>query len=102
MKKSYEMDCPVARTLDVIGERWTALILRDLFLNKSRRFQDFQESLAIAPNTLSDRLKALESSGIIEAEMGQHGAAGVVLEAMLTVQLRPYPRRILVLARGPR
>jgi DNA-binding HxlR family transcriptional regulator len=66
MKKSYEMDCPVARTLDVIGERWTALILRDLFLNKSRRFQDFQESLAIAPNTLSNRLKALESSGIIE------------------------------------
>jgi SAM-dependent methyltransferase len=44
----------------------------------------------------------IESGGIIEAEMGQRGAAGVVLEAMLTVQLRPYPRRILVLARRPR
>ena len=43
----------------------------------------------------------IEASGIIEAEMGQRGAAGVVLEATLTVQLRPYPRRILVLARRP-
>jgi len=43
----------------------------------------------------------IESAGIIEAEMGQRGAAGVVLEAMFTVQLRPYPRRILVLARRP-
>jgi DNA-binding HxlR family transcriptional regulator len=67
MKKSYDLECPIARTLDVIGERWTALILRDLLLNKSRRFQDFQDSLTgIAPNTLSDRLKALESNGIIE------------------------------------
>jgi len=67
MKKSYALECPIARTLDVIGERWTALILRDLLLNKSRRFQDFQDSLTrIAPNTLSDRLKALELNGIIE------------------------------------
>jgi SAM-dependent methyltransferase len=43
----------------------------------------------------------IESRGIIEAEMGPRAAAGVVLEAMLTVQLRPYPRRILVLARRP-
>jgi len=67
MKKIYALDCPVARTLDVIGERWTALILRDLFLKKSGRFQDLQESLqGVAPNILSDRLKSLESYGIIE------------------------------------
>jgi DNA-binding HxlR family transcriptional regulator len=67
MKKSYDLDCPVARTLDVIGERWTALILRDLFLKRSGRFQDLQESLrGVAPNILSDRLKSLESAGIIE------------------------------------
>jgi DNA-binding HxlR family transcriptional regulator len=56
----------VAYTLDIIGERWTILILRDLFLKGSRRFQDFQESLrGVAPNTLSARLKALEANGLI-------------------------------------
>lgn len=66
MSKSYNLDCPVARTLDVIGERWTALILRDLFLGRPGRFQGLQESLGgVAPNVLSDRLKSLESAGII-------------------------------------
>jgi DNA-binding HxlR family transcriptional regulator len=66
MGKTYGQNCPVARVLDVIGKRWTLLILRDLFLHKTRRFQDFQKSLSgIAPNTLSERLKSLESNGII-------------------------------------
>jgi DNA-binding HxlR family transcriptional regulator len=66
LMKSYGLDCPVARTLDTIGDRWTALILRDLFTSGARRFQDFQESLTgIAPNTLSDRLKALEADDIV-------------------------------------
>jgi DNA-binding HxlR family transcriptional regulator len=68
MAKSYrQAGCPVARTLDVIGERWAILVLRDLFLKGPRRFQDFQESLAgVAPNTLSARLKELEAQGVIE------------------------------------
>ena len=67
MAKSYGLkDCPVARTLDLIGERWTILILRDLLLLGPRRFQDFQESLAgVAPNTLSARLKTMEAQGLI-------------------------------------
>ncbi|HYT31118.1 MAG TPA: helix-turn-helix domain-containing protein [Thermoanaerobaculia bacterium] len=67
MAKSYGLkDCPVARTLDLIGERWTILILRDLLLQGPRRFQDFQESLAgVAPNTLSARLKTMEAQGLI-------------------------------------
>jgi len=67
MAKSYQQkNCPVAATLDLIGERWTILILRDLFLQGPRRFQDFQESLTgLAPNTLSARLKAMEASGLI-------------------------------------
>jgi DNA-binding HxlR family transcriptional regulator len=64
--KTYDQDCPVAKTLDLIGERWTILILRDLLLKGPRRFQDLQESLAgVAPNTLSTRLKAMESQGLI-------------------------------------
>lgn len=66
MAKTYDQDCPVARTLDLIGERWTILILRDLLLKGTRRFQDLQESLSgVAPNTLSARLKAMESQGLI-------------------------------------
>jgi DNA-binding HxlR family transcriptional regulator len=59
--------CPVARALDIIGDSWTILILRDLFLDGPRKFQDFQESLSgMSPNTLSARLKKLEENGIIE------------------------------------
>ena len=67
MPETYGLDCPVARTLDLIGERWGVLILRDLFLRGARKFQDFEDSLTgISPNTLSARLKRLEDGGIIE------------------------------------
>jgi DNA-binding HxlR family transcriptional regulator len=59
--------CPIARTLEVVGERWTLLILRDLVLDGPRKFQDLEQSLSgISPNTLSARLKTLEDSGIVE------------------------------------
>ena len=75
MAKSYGIDdCPVARTLDLIGERWTILLLRDLLLHGARRFQDFQVSLpGVAPNTLSARLKLLEAQGVIATRLyAQH------------------------------
>lgn len=66
MSKSYDQPCPVARTLDLIGERWTLLILRDLFLAETCRFRDFESSLkGIPPNTLSERLKRLERNGVV-------------------------------------
>jgi DNA-binding HxlR family transcriptional regulator len=71
MVKSYDIgDCPVARTLDLIGERWTILLLRDLLLQGPRRFQDFQASLAgVAPNILSARLKSLEENGLVRRQI---------------------------------
>jgi DNA-binding HxlR family transcriptional regulator len=71
MARSYKQKgCPVARTLDVIGERWTILVLRDLYLKGPRRYQDLQDSLAgAAPNTLSARLKAMEAHGLIERKL---------------------------------
>jgi DNA-binding HxlR family transcriptional regulator len=70
MAETYGLDCPLARTLDIVGERWSVLILRDLFLQGPRRFQDLQTSLSgISPNTLSARLKRLEDAGIIERQM---------------------------------
>ena len=58
--------CPVAWTLDIIGDRWTMLIVRDLVLHGPRKFADLQRSLPRAsPNTLSDRLKTLEEHGVV-------------------------------------
>jgi len=65
MPKKYGQPCPVAKTLELIGDRWTLLIVRDL-LPGTRRFQDLLESLpGIAPNMLSDRLKLMEEHGLI-------------------------------------
>jgi len=67
MPTPYDMRCPVARSLDIIGERWTILILRDLLVGGPCRFQDFENSLSgISPNTLSARLKRLEEYGVVE------------------------------------
>jgi DNA-binding HxlR family transcriptional regulator len=65
MPKRYAQSCPVAKTLELIGDRWTLLIVRDL-LPGTRRFQDLLASLpGIAPNILSDRLKLMEEHGIV-------------------------------------
>jgi DNA-binding HxlR family transcriptional regulator len=58
--------CPVARTLNVVGDRWTILVLRDLSRGRSR-FADLMKSLdGISTNLLADRLKRLEDNGMIE------------------------------------
>jgi DNA-binding HxlR family transcriptional regulator len=57
--------CSVARTLELIGERWTLLIIRDAFLG-IRRFDDFQRSLGVARNVLQGRLERLTDNGILE------------------------------------
>ena len=56
--------CSIARSLEVIGERWTLLILRDAVLGLER-FEDFQESLGIASNVLTNRLKLLCDEGVL-------------------------------------
>jgi len=63
----YDNKCPVGRTLNVIGDRWSVMLLRDLLLNPARRFQDFLDAHdGLSPNTLSSRLKWLEHSGVLE------------------------------------
>lgn len=64
-KRLYDLPCPIANALDIIGDRWTLLILRDLFLGR-RRYRDLQDSLAgIPPTLLTERLRLLETEGII-------------------------------------
>ena len=66
LRRTYDnQDCSIARSLELIGERWTLLILRDAFLG-TRRFDDFQRSLGIARNVLTTRLKSLTDEGLLE------------------------------------
>ena len=66
VRKSYKQNCPVARGLDVIGERWTVLILRELIAG-ARRYSDLRVALpGIATNLLADRLRELEEAGIVD------------------------------------
>jgi DNA-binding HxlR family transcriptional regulator len=60
-----EMTCSVARTLAVVGDRWTLMILRDCFLG-TRRFDDFQSQLGATPHVLADRLRKLVEAGVLE------------------------------------
>lgn len=64
-KRFDQMNCSLAKTLDVIGERWTLLILRDAFLGV-KRFGHFQRNLGIAKNILAARLNRLVEEGILE------------------------------------
>ena len=63
-------NCSIARALEVIGERWTLLILRDAFLGV-RRFDDFQRSLGVARNVLNTRLQRLVDAGLVERRLYQ-------------------------------
>jgi DNA-binding HxlR family transcriptional regulator len=66
LKRDYEgQNCSIARALEVVGERWTLLIIRDAFLGL-RRFDEFQASLGIARNVLTERLNRLVEEGILE------------------------------------
>jgi DNA-binding HxlR family transcriptional regulator len=66
LNRTYEgQDCPIARTLEIVGERWTLLIVRDV-LDGLSRFDQFQASLGIARNVLTDRLNRLVAEGILE------------------------------------
>jgi DNA-binding HxlR family transcriptional regulator len=67
LKRNYEgqESCSVAQVLEIIGERWTWLIVRDAFLGVAR-FIDFEQSLGIARNVLTDRLNRLVDEGIFE------------------------------------
>jgi len=64
-KNLGHMQCPVARSLQHVGEWWSILILRDAFYGL-KRFDEFEESLGIAPNMLTRRLKGLVASGLLE------------------------------------
>jgi DNA-binding HxlR family transcriptional regulator len=67
--KKHRSGCPVSISLEVFGDRWSLLIVRDLMVRGFRRFKDFQEAgEGIATNVLADRLRKLEAAGLISGE----------------------------------
>lgn len=66
MKREPRSECPIAASLDTVGDRWTLLILRDILLGDIRRFSDFAVDESIASNILTDRLHWLIEGGLIE------------------------------------
>lgn len=92
--------CSVARTLSVIGDRWTLLVLRDAFL-RTRRFEDFQRHLGVTRHLLADRLKKLVDAGVLEKKVYQEKPARH--EYVLTEKGRDlYPVIVALLGWGDR
>jgi DNA-binding HxlR family transcriptional regulator len=67
-KSLQHLHCSVANTAELVGDRWTVLILRDAFLGV-RRFDDFQRDLGIARNVLTDRLTKLVETGVFSTDL---------------------------------
>src|SRR6266511_2879993 len=66
LKRDYEgQNCSIARALEVVGDRWTLLIIRDV-IHGLRRFDEFLDSLGIASNVLTERLNRLVGEGVLE------------------------------------
>jgi DNA-binding HxlR family transcriptional regulator len=83
--RCYEnQDCSAARTLELVGERWSLLILRDAMFRKFTRFSQFQKSLALATNILAKRLESFVAAGLMEHR--QPGASGEPAEYRLTAK----------------
>src|SRR4028119_374562 len=67
MTQSRRSPCPIACTLDLIGDRWTLLIIRDMMFFQKQRFEEFLDSPeGISTNILASRLKSLEQLGLVE------------------------------------
>jgi DNA-binding HxlR family transcriptional regulator len=68
VKHKAEELCSIARTLDIVGDKWTFLILREASLQKVTRFADFRDRLGIAPDMLSNRLNILVDADVMEKQ----------------------------------
>lgn len=105
MPQSYRSPCPIACSLDLIGDRWTLLVIRDMMFFKKQRFEEFLESPeGISTNILASRLKSLEEMGLVEKQpYGNHSrrmnyqltergkSLRPVLKAMITWGLKHIP-----------
>jgi DNA-binding HxlR family transcriptional regulator len=87
----YEnQDCSAARTLELVGERWSLLILRDAMFRRFTRFSQFQKSLGIATNVLAKRLDGFVAAGLLERTLStSSGEPGEYLLTQKGLELKP-------------
>jgi DNA-binding HxlR family transcriptional regulator len=79
--RSYGQLCAMARALDVVGDRWTLLIIRELLIRRQARFTDLQNGLpGIAPNLLAERLRGLQDHGVVRNEAVPPPAPGTAYQ----------------------
>lgn len=84
MTRRRRSNCPISFALDLFGDRWTLLIVRDLLFKQKIRYSDFLDSEEhVATNILADRLRTLEEAGIVTRHVAARNAGGV------TYQLTP-------------
>ena len=94
--KTYESEvCSIARALEVVGERWSVLIVRNALFAGSTRFSDFQRSLGIAPNILKTRLDGFVDAGIMRRH--QYSEQPELYEYLLTEKGRDLAPALIAL-----
>jgi DNA-binding HxlR family transcriptional regulator len=91
MKRRTHSRCPICYSLDVFGDKWTLLIMRDLLIGGKRYYRDFLNAgEGIATNILADRLKAMVEAGLIaKADDPEHGAQTIYSPTAKAEALRP-------------
>ncbi len=91
MKDNFRSGCPIASTLDIIGDKWSLLIIRDMLLHHKMTFKEFSASEEqIAPSILSSRLKLLSSYGLItKQKLVNNKKENIYLLTERTMELTP-------------
>ncbi len=96
---SRRSSCPVSISLDIFGDRWSLLIVRDLMVRGYRTFSEMEhDGDGIATNILADRLRKLEAAGILGAESASDGRSGVYRLTEKGIALAPVMLELLIWA----
>jgi DNA-binding HxlR family transcriptional regulator len=98
MKKNFRSRCPVATTLDIIGDKWSLLIVRDMLLQGKKTFKDFSTSPeGIAPGILSSRLKWLEDNELVtKQKLVDNQKENIYLLTEKSIELAPVITEIIL------
>lgn len=98
MKNNFRSGCPLASTLDIVGDKWSLLIVRDMLLQSKKTFKDFSNSPeGIAPGILSSRLKWLEDNELItKQKLPDNQKENIYLLTEKGIELAPIITEIIL------
>jgi DNA-binding HxlR family transcriptional regulator len=98
MKNNFRSGCPLASTLDIVGDKWSLLIVRDMLIQGKKTFKDFSTSPeGIAPGILSSRLKWLEENGLItKQKLPDNKKENIYLLTEKGIELAPIITEIIL------